>query len=152
MNRKHENRIAPPPFRLIAHEASMNPTMGTDSSSQETTIPSSSAEMHPAAAAKTFPTPQRHMAMVQGSGPHYTDEIHELLRLRLRMASTICTLGFTTYYVMSLFQGPVPGGPEIFDRLLHGFVVAVQVVLCTLLWTKLSISHLNLRFIELASV
>ena len=29
------------------------------------------------------------MALVQGSGPHFTDEVHDLLRRRLRLACAI---------------------------------------------------------------
>jgi serine/threonine-protein kinase len=101
----------------------------------------------------TSPIPQRCMAMVQGSGLHYTDEVHQLLRQRLRVAGSIAFLGFLWFFLRHLyhdaFGAATKGGPDSFDMALHGVVVATLALLFSLLWTNLALSQRALRIIEL---
>src|SRR2546422_226844 len=74
------------------------------------------------------------MALVKGSGPHFTDEVHELLRGRLRVASSIAFVGFATFLVWVWFGGPIEqDGADGFDRALQIAVVAILGALCSLL-------------------
>ncbi len=100
------------------------------------------------------PTPlssvRRPIALVQGSGQHYTEEIHYLLRQRLRLACTIALSGFTAFLVMSLlYPRDDVFTPDSIDTALHFAVLAVLTFSCGLLWTTFALSQGVLRTLEL---
>ena len=70
----------------------MNPR--NDALDQESTVLAQDAFKAVPANARldTSPVPHRCMALVQGSGPHYTEEVHQLLRQRLRIACSIASV------------------------------------------------------------
>jgi serine/threonine-protein kinase len=97
-----------------------------------------------------LPSPQP-MALVKGSGPHFTDEVHELLRRRLRIASSIAFFVFGYFFIRNLFANSLSQlGGDAFDIALHSVVVAVLMVLCVLFWTSYTLSHRTLRWLEVA--
>jgi serine/threonine-protein kinase len=87
--------------------------------------------------------------LVKGSGPHLSDEVHQLLRQRLRIACSIAFVGFASFWVKNWFRGEIPAGPDAFDNALQTTVVAILGFLCALLWTSFSLPHRTLRIIEL---
>ncbi len=101
----------------------------------------------------TSPIPQRCMAMVQGSGPHYTDEVHQLLRQRLRIAGSIAFVGFLWFFLRHLYHDAFGGlstsGQDGYDMALHCTVVGTLALLFCLLWTNYALSQRALRIIEL---
>jgi serine/threonine-protein kinase len=126
----------------------MNPR--NDALDQESTVLAQDA-LKPAPAKPridTSPFPQRCMAMVQGSGPHYTDEVHQLLRQRLRLAGSIAFAGFLTFFLRKLIFG-TGNGSDAFDTALNGVVVGTLAFLFCLLWTNYALSQRALRSIEL---
>jgi serine/threonine-protein kinase len=99
----------------------------------------------------TSPLPSRcKMALVKGSGPLLTDEVHQLLRQRLRVACAIalCTLGI--FFIRNVLTfGARLDGPDLFDVGMQGGVVLILILLSTLLWTTFALSHRTLRILEL---
>ena len=93
------------------------------------------------------------MALVQGSGTQFADELQRLLRQRLRLACTISLFGMGAFLAVvshSIWtDGFDPFGPDRFDFGLHATVVAILTVACTLLWTSYSLGLTTLRVIEL---
>ena len=87
---------------------------------------------------------------VQGSGAHFTDEVHQLLRQRLRLACSIAFVVFATFLVLSQLRGAARVGPDEYDRALQLTVVALLGFFCALLWTSYALSHRALRIIEIA--
>ena len=95
-------------------EADMNP--GSDALDPESTVLAHDAKKPvPRLKADTSSLPQRCMAMVKGSGQHYTDEVYQLLRQRLRLASTIAFCGFLAFFLRNVFVGVEKYGPDQFD-------------------------------------
>jgi eukaryotic-like serine/threonine-protein kinase len=90
---------------------------------------------------------------VKGSGLHFTDEVHQLLRQRLRIAGSIAFASFTLFlgytWLNSWMSGEVVDGPDGFDRALQITVVAILGFACAWLWTNYSLDHCMLRIIEL---
>ena len=95
------------------------------------------------------PAPRRCMALVPGSGTQLTDELHCLLRRRLRVAGLIGLAVLATFLVKHLVAPTVPAGPQPVDLAIHAGVVAILTLLCTLLWTKIPFRMPRLRLIEL---
>lgn len=93
-------------------------------------------------------TSRRCMALVPGTGPHYTSEISCLLRYRLRLAALIGLSGFGLFYLKGLFHQS-DFGPDAIGRALLGVVVALLILGCALLWSWLPLSTRALRGIEL---
>jgi eukaryotic-like serine/threonine-protein kinase len=97
------------------------------------------------------PTPRPCMALVTSTGPHLTEQIHCLLRGRLRMAGLIGLSGFGLFLLKPYLLPPedtsAPSDPVM--RVLHYSLVALLILLCSLLWTKLPLSMRALRGIEL---
>jgi eukaryotic-like serine/threonine-protein kinase len=122
----------------------MNSLDGAKHGPQEPTI------LAPNAYAAPRHTPHQCVALVQGSGLHLSDELHELLRRRLRIACTICAIGFSMFLLRNMWR-TTDGheGPDAWDRALRYAMIAVLVFLSTILWTKYSFSHRTLRIIEL---
>src|ERR1022692_2291113 len=89
------------------------------------------------------------MALVKGSGLHFSDEVHQLLRQRLRIACSIAFVSFAIFLVYIWLHGGAPDGPDAFDRALQISVVAILGFLCALFWTNYSLSHGTLRVLEL---
>ncbi len=96
----------------------------------------------------TSPVPQRCMALVQGSGPHYTDEVHQLLRQRLRIACSIAFAAFLAFLVWGWFHSVGHDKGEGFDIALQYAVVGTLGVLCAALWTTYALSPRLLRIME----
>lgn len=90
------------------------------------------------------------MALAPGSQPHLSDEIHCLLRRRLRVAGLIALAGFGIFLAKLLLYPPPVDGPQPLDLALHAGVVALQLVLGALLWSRVCLSMRALRAIELA--
>ena len=82
-------------------------------------------------------TPSRRIALVPGTSTHLTDELHCLLRRRLRVAGLIALAGFAVFLVKSLIVPNTLRGPQPLDLALHALVVAVMTVLCSLLWSRI---------------
>src|SRR5450432_3813051 len=62
---------------------------------------------------------------VKGSGPHFTDEVHQLLRQRLRIACSIAFVAFAVFLIYVGVRGGTTNGPDAFDRSLQVTVVAI---------------------------
>src|SRR5712671_6759613 len=92
---------------------------------------------------------RRRIALVPGSTTHLTDELHCLLRRRLRVAGLIALAGFAVFFVKSLLLPSTLRGPQPIDVALNAVVVAVLTVLCSLLWSWLPFGMRGLRLIEL---
>jgi serine/threonine-protein kinase len=119
----------------------MNSLNGLGKSPQDPTMP-----------ADPLPRRTSHqcMALVKGSGPHLTDEIHELLRRRLRLACTICAVGFSSLLLSFLWRSEDKhASHDAFDRAMQLGMIAILVFLSSLLWTRYSFSHRALRIVEL---
>lgn len=89
------------------------------------------------------------VALIQGSCPHLTDELHQLLRQRLRIACSIAFAAFFAFLVWGWFH--TPPHPDIrppFDAALQYAVVGTLGMLCTLLWTSFCFSQRALRVME----
>src|SRR5688572_4433187 len=94
-------------------------------------------------------TPVQCMALVQGSAPHLSEEIHALLRRRLRIACTICAAAFASAPVRYLLQTEQSSARDPFSRALQLTLLAILVALAALLWTRYVFSHRTLRILEL---
>jgi eukaryotic-like serine/threonine-protein kinase len=88
------------------------------------------------------------MALVAGSGSHTSGEVNCLLRRRLRIATTIMLAGGSAFLVKWLLHHPALG-PNQVDLSLHTILVAVELMLCVVLWSHLTLSTRALRLIEL---
>src|SRR5688572_20583592 len=84
------------------------------------------------------PTSRPCMALVTGTGPHISREIHDLLRHRLRVAGLIGLAGFGLFFLKGLFVAPPT--PDPVGWVLHAGVVAVLFMCCAGLWTKANLS------------
>jgi serine/threonine-protein kinase len=101
--------------------------------------------------AQSPPTPsRRRIALVPGTTTHLTDDLHSLLRRRLRVAGLIALAGFAVFLVKSLIVPNTLKGPQPIDLALNAVVVAILTVLCGLLWSRLALGMRGLRLIELA--
>ena len=96
------------------------------------------------------PAPRRCMALVPGSGAHYSDELHCLLRRRLRIAGLIAWCGFTLFLVRNFLLNGTAEGPTPAGLAIHCVVVAVLTALNALLRSSYPIGTPNLRRLELA--
>jgi eukaryotic-like serine/threonine-protein kinase len=96
----------------------------------------------------TSPVPPRCMALVQGSGPHYTEEVHQLLRQRLRIACSIAFAAFFAFLVWGWFREHAHEKGEGFDAALQYAVVGTLGLLCAALWTPFRLSPRILRIME----
>lgn len=88
-------------------------------------------------------------ALVEGSGPRLTGEIHDLLLSRLRRATTVLCAGFAAFLVRHVFRADFSEPVEVF---LFGFHVAATLVLALLgsfLYRRRELSLLWLRVCEL---
>jgi len=93
------------------------------------------------------------VALVAGSGPHFTDELSCLLRRRLRVAGLIALTATAVFLVRRLL---VPRAYPVDDeqtariaQALHAALVAVLTLVSTLLWSRLPLSMRALRLLEL---
>ncbi len=97
------------------------------------------------------PSGKPKIAMCEGSGPCYTDELNHLLRSRLRVAGLIGLAGFALFLIKAIFfpsAGPQEEGTSL-DKGIHAAVVAIQTALCAVLWSKICLSQRALRAIEM---
>ena len=100
--------------------------------------------------AQARPTPsRRRIALVPGTTTHLTDELHCLLRRRLRVAGLIALAGFAVFLVKSLLVPNTLKSPQPVDLSLNAVVVAILTILCTLLWSPVAFGMRGLRLIEL---
>ena len=93
--------------------------------------------------------PRRCMALAPGSGPHLSDELHCLLRRRLRIAVLIAWTGSSLFLVRNFLligtaQALTPSALAI-----ACIASAVLTVLGALLWSTYPIGTANLRRLEL---
>jgi eukaryotic-like serine/threonine-protein kinase len=86
---------------------------------------------------------------VKGSGLHFTDEVHQLLRQRLRIACSIAFFVFAYFMIFTWGHAQTSDGPDEYDIALQRSVVALLGFLCVLFWTTYSLSHQTLRILEL---
>src|ERR1051325_5870953 len=86
---------------------------------------------------------------VKGSGPHFTDEVHQLLRQRLRIACSIAFIAFAAFMIFMSLNASPAAGLDVFDRVLQAGVVAILGCSCLLLWSHYALGHGMLRTIEL---
>src|SRR5262245_42405684 len=92
--------------------------------------------------------PRRKIALIPGSNAHLTDEIHSLLRRRLRVAGLIALAGNAYFF----FKGLIFGSSFLVTTLdfsFHGATVALMTALCLLLWSRSALSLRTLRVVEL---
>jgi tRNA A-37 threonylcarbamoyl transferase component Bud32 len=87
------------------------------------------------------------MALVPGSGLGFTDELHELLRGRLRIVCLILTIGTGAFLARSLIAPPDP--LETIDYLIHAFVFGILALCSGCLWSRLPMCTPMLRRLEL---
>jgi serine/threonine protein kinase len=92
---------------------------------------------------------RRRLALVPGTSSHLTDELHCLLRRRLRVAGLIALTAFAVFLFKNLFFPNPALPPQPLLLALHAAVVAVMTVLCGLLWSRLPFGMRGLRTIEL---
>jgi tRNA A-37 threonylcarbamoyl transferase component Bud32 len=103
--------------------------------------------LDPAAGAR--PSSRPCMALVTGTGQHLTEQVHCLLRSRLRIAGLIGLAGHVVF-LLKPYLFPTDHAPVI-DPLLpvfHYSLVALWIVLCSVLWTQLPLGMRALRAIE----
>ncbi len=95
-------------------------------------------------------TPSRRcMALVPGTTTHLTDELHCLLRKRLRVAGLIALTGSAIFLARSLILPGASTPVEPLGLALHAVVVAILTVLCSLLWSRVPLAVRGLRLIEI---
>ena len=131
----------------------MNPHAGNFAGDQDSTVMAPRPLPLPSLAGKegtpsSFPSRCK-MALVQGSGPHLSEEIHQLLRQRLRIACSIAFATFFAFLVRGWFHTDHHEVREPFDVALQHVVVATLGMLCALLWTSFVLGHQTLRIMEL---
>jgi serine/threonine-protein kinase len=122
-----------------------------DAMDQEATVLAPDARPSAVPKADTVPaapTPHR-CRFVKGSGPHFSDEVHELLRQRLRIACSIAFVVFAIFLLWNWFGNATLNGPDGFDHALQITVVSILMFLCALLWSEISLNHRSLRVVEL---
>ncbi len=91
------------------------------------------------------------MALVPGSGPHLTSEVHALLRGRLRMATVIGLAGFAAFFLKTVVFRDGAMALQPLPLAFHAAVVAVLTMVCALLWTSIPLSTRVLRTLEIVS-
>ena len=92
---------------------------------------------------------RRCLALLPGTSSHLTDELHSLLRKRLRVAGLIALGGLAVFLVRGLLLPTAITGVPPTGLALHTVVVAVMTLLCTLLWSRVPLTMRGLRFAEL---
>jgi tRNA A-37 threonylcarbamoyl transferase component Bud32 len=134
---------------LVTREAIMN--LSDEAMDQEQTVLARDAPKVPVPVVDTAPQAPSgpRCRLVKGSGPHLSDEVHQLLRQRLRIACSIAFAGFILFMLNNWLWGEIKDGPDAFDTALQMSVAAILGFLCALLWTSFSLSHRTLRFLEL---
>src|SRR5438105_11014906 len=93
--------------------------------------------------------PRRCLALVPGTTSHVAEELHLLLRKRLRVAGLIALAGFAVFLIKGLLSPSPVHGHQPIDLAVHAVVVAVMTVLCSLLWSRLPFGMRGLRVIEI---
>jgi serine/threonine-protein kinase len=89
------------------------------------------------------------MALVPGTfGSHTSSELNQLLRRRLRIATTIALAGSTAFLIKRLFHDPADSAHHHYLP-FHFMLEAVQLVCCVLLWANLPFTTRVLRLIEI---
>jgi serine/threonine-protein kinase len=99
-------------------------------------------------------TPSRcKVALVAGSGPHFTDELSGLLRRRLRIAAGITLVASAVFLIRHLFvPSPFTAEDEQAAHILlamQALLVAVLTVVSAMLWSRMGLSLRALRSMEL---
>src|SRR5437016_3416121 len=121
-----------------------------DGADQEPTVLARPQPLAPPQGGAKAPLPSLpRCRFVKGSGPHFTDEVHQLLRQRLRIACSIAFVVFAYFMISTWGQPQTSDGPDQFDIALQRSVVALLGFLCVLFWTTYSLSHRTLRVLEL---
>jgi serine/threonine-protein kinase len=93
------------------------------------------------------------IAMTTGSSTQFATEITELLRSRLRIVTLIGLGAFSLFLVRALLSHGHQEYNELgfggLTHILHMGVIATQLVLAGLLWSRLPLSECRLRLFEL---
>lgn len=92
---------------------------------------------------------RRCVAVPPGSTTHINAELSCLLRRRLRIAGLIGLGGFGLFFLKGLTLVKSADGPTGLGLGLHAGVVAVLIMGCSLLWSRIFLSWRALRAIEL---
>jgi len=87
------------------------------------------------------------MALVPGSGLGYTDELHDLLRRRLRIVCLILLLGSGAFFARSLVAPT--GMDDVQQQIIHAVVLLVLGTCTATLWSRMPLGAPCLRRIEL---
>jgi hypothetical protein len=88
------------------------------------------------------------MALVAGSGVHFTEEIGCLLRHRLRIAALIALLGCLVFFIRNLLW-PEARSEDQVVLFFHSAVMGVLVLVAAFLWSRVVLSVRVLRLCEL---
>ncbi|MEI7683506.1 MAG: serine/threonine-protein kinase [Planctomycetota bacterium] len=87
------------------------------------------------------------MALVPGSGLGYTDELHDLLRRRLRIVCLILLLGSGAFFARSLVAPT--GIDDVQQQIIHAAVLLVLGTCTATLWSRMALGTPCLRRLEL---
>lgn len=93
------------------------------------------------------PRERKCMALVPGSGLGLTDELHDLLRRRLRVVCLILFLGSGAFFIRSLVV-PVAASNAT-EQIIHAAVLLVLALCNAALWSRMTLGTICLRRIEL---
>jgi tRNA A-37 threonylcarbamoyl transferase component Bud32 len=86
------------------------------------------------------------MALVPGTGTGLTDELHDLLRRRLRIVCLILFLGTTAFFIRSLVVPSDYGDRG--QQAVHAVVIAILGLCCAYLWSPWTDCHRRMRLVE----
>src|SRR5690606_16427139 len=93
--------------------------------------------------------PCARVAMVEGSQPHLSREIQQLLRSRIRTAALLLTIGFAAFFFRNLFYTDYSKGEQLFLLYFHGVVTVVLALVGGGLCHKCTFQMSTLRRAEL---
>ena len=86
------------------------------------------------------------MALVPGSGLGYTDELHDLLRRRLRIVCLILLLGSGAFFARSLVAPT--GIDDVQQQIIHAAVLLVLGTCTATFWSRMALGTPCLRRLE----
>jgi eukaryotic-like serine/threonine-protein kinase len=89
------------------------------------------------------------IALVPGSGPQPSYELHCLLRRRLRIAGLIAGVGTAFFLARNFLLSGAADGPTSLDLAIHSFFTAILAVLLAFLWSSYPATTASLRICEL---
>ena len=92
---------------------------------------------------------QCNIAIPGATGRIYSHEIGCLLHHRLLIAASIFAVGFTLFFLRSVFEHSNFLGFSSIDRIIQGLAAAILVLIASLLLSKIRLSVTQLRIVEL---